>query len=137
MTDSTALTLAGRLGFRAGQVVLEIGYHDDVDQTLREDIEKVTGQSMVDEDRRGWVDVVLVWHREGDGDLADTLADTVPPLTDGGYVLILTPKPGWEGHVAPSGIAEAVPVASPAQAPSVSAGDNWTATRLMDPRTKH
>ncbi|MDF0376274.1 DUF3052 domain-containing protein [Streptomyces sp. KA12] len=130
-------TLAGRLGFRAGQVVMEIGYHDDVDQMLRDDIEKVTGQSMVDEEYTGWVDVVLLWHRQDADDPADTLADAVPPLTDTGYVLILTPKPGREGHVDPYAIAEALSATTLAQDPSTVVGDHWTAMRLVDPRSKY
>ncbi|MET8714892.1 DUF3052 domain-containing protein [Streptomyces sp. NPDC004735] len=137
MADSTGLTLARSLGFRAGQVVMEIGYHNDVDQMLREDIEQVTGRSMVDEEHRGWVDVVLLWHRKDDSDLADTLADAAPPLTAEGYVLILTPKPGREGHVACYAIAEALSDTSLAQAPSTTVGDGWTAMRLVGPRTKY
>ncbi|MEH0399206.1 DUF3052 domain-containing protein [Streptomyces sp. B21-088] len=135
MADSTGLTLARRLGFRAGQVVMEIGYHDDVDQMLREDIENVTGQLMVDEEHRGWVDVVLLWHRQDDGDLADILADAVPPLAHEGYVLILTPQPGREGHVARYAIVEALPATALAQDPT-ELGD-WTVLRLVGPRTKY
>ncbi|WP_329212543.1 DUF3052 family protein [Streptomyces sp. NBC_01708] len=135
MADSTALALARRLGFRAGQVVMEIGYHDDVDQMLREVIEQVTGRSMVDEEHRGCVDVVLLWHRQDDGDLADALAEAVPPLTDEGYVLILTPQPGGEGRGARYAIAEALSATALAQDPT-ELGD-WTVLRLVDPRTKH
>lgn len=135
MADSTGLTLARRLGFRTGQVVMEIGYHNDVDQMLREDIERVTGRSMVDEEHRGWVDVVLLWHRQDDGDLADTLAEAVPSLTEKCHVLILTPEPGREGHVARHAIAEALSATTLVKDPTVV--DGWTVLRLVDPRTKH
>lgn len=135
MTDSTGLTLAGRLGFRAGQLVMEIGYHDDVEQMLRQGVEQVTGQPIVDEEYTGWVDVVLLWHRQGDGDLADILADAVPPLADDGYVLILTPRPGRVGHVARCAIAEALAATTLVKDPTMVNG--WTVLRLADTRTKH
>src|SRR5436305_14294446 len=64
---------AARLGFQPGQVVQEIGYDDDVDQELREAIEEITGQDLVDEDYDDVADAVVLWFRDEDGDLTDAL----------------------------------------------------------------
>ena len=37
-------------------------------------------------------DAVLLWWRDGDGDLGDALVDMVGVLDDGGFVVLLTPK---------------------------------------------
>ena len=68
------------------------------------------------------VDVVLLWWRDGDGDLVDALVDALTPLADGGYIWLLTPKAGRDGHVEPSEIGEAAPTAGLSQTSSVSAG---------------
>ena len=68
---------AARLGFQPGQVVQEIGYDDDVDQELREGIEAVIGQELVDEDYDDVADAVVLWFRDEDGDLTDALVDAI------------------------------------------------------------
>src|SRR6266851_5540297 len=101
--------LAGRLGIKPGQVVQEIGYDDDCDEQLRDEIDGLENVELVDEDYDDVVDVVLLWWRDGDGDLVDALVDALTPLADGGYIWLLTPKAGREGHVEPSDIGEAAP----------------------------
>src|SRR5699024_9637190 len=76
-TESGAL---GRLGFRPGQVVIEYGYDDDVDETFREQVEDATASPLEDEDFDGVVDAVLLWWRDGDGDLGDDLMDAIATL---------------------------------------------------------
>ena len=76
-------SLAERLGLKAGQVVQEIGFDDDVDEGLRESVEAVTENELVDEDYEDVVDVVLLWWREEDGDLFEGLTDAMIPLTGG------------------------------------------------------
>ena len=95
---------AARLGFSSGQVIQEIGYDDDADEELRSSVEAVCGNELVDEDYDDVVDVVLLWWREGDGDLFDALSDALTTLADGGHIWLLTPKAGREGHVEPSDI---------------------------------
>ena len=75
---------AARLGFEPGQVVQEIGYDDDVEQELREGIEAVIGQELVDEDYDDVADVVVLWFRDEDGDLTDALVDAIGLLDEGG-----------------------------------------------------
>jgi hypothetical protein len=80
--------------------------------------------------------VVLLWWRDGDGDLVDALVDALTPLADGGYIWLLTPKAGRASHVEPSEIGEAAPTAGLSQTSSVSAGRDWLGTRLVAPRAR-
>lgn len=125
---------AARLGFEPGQVVQEIGYDDDVELELREGIEATTGQELVDEDYDDVADVVLLWFRDEDGDLTDALVDSIGLLEDGGTVWLMTPKTGREGYVEPSDINEAAQTAGLAQTKSISAGKDWTGSRLVTPK---
>jgi hypothetical protein len=128
---------AERLGIKPGQVVQEIGYDTDSDEALRDAIVGVDGVELVGEDDEvDVVDVVLMWYREGDGDLVDSLVDALTPLADGGYIWLLTPKAGREGHVEPSDIGEAAPTAGLSQTSSVSAGRDWSGTRLVAPKAR-
>jgi hypothetical protein len=127
---------AERLGIKPGQVVQEIGYDDDSDDGLRDAIVEVDGVELVSEDYDDVVDVVLMWYRDGDGDLVDSLVDAVAPLADGGYIWLLTPKSGRPGHVEPSDIGEAAPTAGLSQTSSVSAARDWSGTRLVAPKAR-
>ena len=128
--------LAGRLGIKPGQVVQEIGYDDDCDEDLRDSIAAVKDVELVDEDFDDVVDVVLIGWRDGDGDLVDALVDALTPLADGGYIWLLTPKSGREGHVEPSEVGEAAPTAGLSQTSSVSAARDWSGSRLVAPQAR-
>ncbi|GAB2711913.1 DUF3052 domain-containing protein [Kitasatospora kifunensis] len=121
---------AARLGFEPGQVVQEIGYDDDVDQDLREGIESLIGQDLVDEDYDDVADVVLLWFREEDGDLPDALVDAIGLLEDGGTIWLLTPKSGRDGYIEPSDIQDAAQTVGLSPAKAVSVAKDWTGTRL-------
>lgn len=125
---------AARLGFEPGQVVQEIGYDEDVELELREGIEATTGQELVDEEYDDVADVVLLWFRDEDGDLTDALVDAIGLIEDGGTVWLMTPKTGRDGYVEPSDINEAAQTAGLAQTKSISAGKDWTGSRLVTPR---
>ena len=127
---------ASRLGLRAGQVVQEIGWDEDVDDDLRAGLEAVTGTELVDEDHGDVVDAVLLWWRDGDGDLVDALVDALTDLAGGGAVWLLTPKVGREGHVEPSEIGEAAPTAGLAVTTTMPVGAGWTATKLTTRSTR-
>ncbi|MEU8823499.1 DUF3052 domain-containing protein [Streptomyces sp. NPDC048636] len=126
--------LAARLGFQPGQVVQEIGYDDDVDQELREVIEEITGQELVDEEYDDVADAVVLWFREDDGDLTDALVDAIQMIDDGAPVWLLTPKTGRDGYVEPSDINEAATTAGLSQTKSFNAGKDWTGSRLVTPK---
>jgi hypothetical protein len=128
--------LAERLGIKPGQVVQEIGYADDCDEQLRSAVAQQKDVEFVDEDYGDVVDAVLLWWRDGDGDLTEALIDALTPLTDGGYIWLLTPKPGRDNYVEPSEIGEASPAAGLSQTSSMSAGRDWLGTRLVAPRAR-
>lgn len=126
---------AARLGFEPGQVVQELGYDDDVDQELREGIEEITGEELADEDYDDVPDAVLLWFRDEDGDLTDVLVDATSAIDQGALIWLLTPKTGREGHVEPSDIGEAAQTAGLAQTSSLNIVKDWTASRLVTPKT--
>lgn len=125
---------AERLGIQAGQVIQELGYDEDCDDELRESVIERSGGNFVDEDSDEVVDVVLLWWREDDGDMVDTLVDAIGPLADTGVVWLLTPKTGRRGHVEASDISEAAPTAGLQQTSTVNAGKDWSGARLSTPR---
>ncbi len=127
-------SLADRFGLESGMVVMEMGYDDDVDESLREMLIDRCGE-LVDEDTDEVVDVVLLWWRDGDGDLVETLIDALGPLANNGVVWLLTPKAGRPGHVEPSEVNESAPTAGLQQTSTLNAGKDWTASRLVTPRS--
>ncbi|MEU4212705.1 DUF3052 domain-containing protein [Streptomyces sp. NPDC026206] len=125
---------AARLGFQPGQVVQEIGFDDDVDQELREAIEEITGQDLVDEDYDDVADAVVLWFRDEDGDLTDALVDAIGLLEDGGIIWLMIPKTGRDGYVEPSDVSEAAQTAGLSQTKSISVAKDWVAARLVAPK---
>lgn len=125
---------AARMGFAAGQVVLEIGAEDDVDESLRTSIEQTVGSSMVGDGFDDVADVVVLWWHDDDGDLVDALVDGLSALTSGGVLWLFTPKAGRDGHVEPSDIGEAARTAGLSSTKSTSAAADWAGTRLVAPK---
>jgi hypothetical protein len=123
--------LAERMGVRSGMLVMEVGYDSDSDETLRDQIEEESGESLVDEESDEVVDVVLCWYREGDGDLVDILVDCVTPLADDGVIWVLTPKRGRDGAVDASDISEAASVAGLSETSIITVSGEWSAVRLV------
>lgn len=126
--------IAGKLGVEPGMVVQEIGWDEDVDETVRDAVEERAGDDLLDEDAVDVVDLVLMWWREGDGDLVDALVDAIGPLADNGVIWVLTPKTGRPGHVEPSEIAEAAPTAGLSQTSNATISDGWAGARLVAPK---
>ncbi|MBF6134936.1 DUF3052 domain-containing protein [Nocardia otitidiscaviarum] len=129
-----AQNYAQKLGISHGMVVQELGWDEDTDDTLRNSIEETIGSELLDEDTDEVVEVVLLWWRDGDGDLVDELLNVITPLADDGIVWVLTPKTGQPGHVDPSEIAESAPSAGLNSTTPVSLG-SWTGTKLTQPKT--
>lgn len=117
-------------GFTTGQAVQELGYDDDVDMDLRDTIEDSIDDDMLDEDAQEIVDGVILWWRDGDGDLTDALVDSLTTLAEGGPVWLLTPKPGREGHVLPAAVQEAANTAGMRAMNTMSVAPDWSGTRL-------
>jgi DUF3052 family protein len=136
--DRTATQNTGtRLGFTAGMVVQELGWDDDVDDDLRADIEDTIDGDLVDGEYGNVVESVLLWWRDGDGDLVDSLVDSLTDLVAGGAIWLLTPKVGRPGAVDPADITEAAPVAGLSTTTTAAVSRDWAATRLVAPRSPH
>jgi hypothetical protein len=131
--SALAATL-GRLGFSAGQVVQELGWDSDVDEDLRLAVEVVTTTDLEDEDYADVADAVVVWFRDGDDDLVDTLVDALTNLAEGGFVVLLTPKAARPDHVDPSDIEESAVTAGLHTAGAASVSPEWGAVRLVSPK---
>ena len=130
---------ASRLGFESGMVVQELGYDDDADDAFRDAITEITGEALVGDDTEDVVDAILLWWRDDDGDLVDALVDALTDLKAGGVVWLMTPKVGREGYVDASDVAEAAPTAGLSTTSSLTVTDDWSATKLVmpkSPRTK-
>ena len=119
------------MGIQSGFLVLQRGYADDSDSQLSKEVAETSGNELLDEDSREVVDAVITWWREDDGDLVDELVDCLTYLTDGGQVWLLTPKVGRDGHVEPSDIQDAAPIAGLSVTSTIALAKDWTATRLV------
>lgn len=124
---------ASKLGLTSGQIVQELGWDDDVDDALRLAVEDAVDGELVEEAVEA-VDVVLLWWREGDGDLVDGLVDSLTDLTDTGYIWLMTPKVGRTGYVDASDLSESAITAGLAQTVSATVSAEWSATKLVRPR---
>ena len=120
---------AGRLGFAPDTVIQELGWDEDVDEELRQAIESQCGNELVG-DVSDVVDGVILWWRDGDGDLVDALVDSLQDLADGGSVWLITPKVGRSGYVSGADIVEAAPIAGLSTTTTSSASPEWSATKL-------
>ena len=133
--DGTATQKSGdRLGLKPGLVLQELGWDEDVDDALRIEIEDAIDADMVDGEYGNVVDSVLLWWREGDGDLVDTLVDSLTDLVAGGVIWLLTPKVGRPAAVDPAAIAEAAPIAGLSTTTTAAVSQDWAATRLVAPK---
>jgi hypothetical protein len=117
-------------------VVQELGWDEDVDDAVREEIENTIDADMVDADHGDVVDAVVLWWRDNDGDLVDALVDSLTDLAGGGAIWLLTPKVGRPGAVDPADVAEAAPIAGLSTTTTVAVGKEWTATKLVAPKSR-
>lgn len=121
-----------RLGIKVDQLILEVGFdQSDCDQTIRDAINTKTGNKFLDATSQEVVDAVILWWRDGDGDLVDELVDALTYLTEDGPIWLFTPKVGRAGYVESSDIQDAAPTAGMSQTTSFSACADWSATRLI------
>ena len=120
-----------RMGLAKGDLVLEVGFDGDCDSTLRDEIRGITETEFIENTTSDVVDAVIIWWRDGDGDLVDELMDAITYLAENGSIWVLTPKVGRDGHVEPSDIQDAAPVAGLSQTSTIALAKDWTATRLV------
>ena len=119
------------MGFQKGDLILEVGTAADCDESLRSEIAIITGTKFLSGKAEEVVDAVIIWWRDGDGDLVDELMDGLTYLSETGPIWVLTPKVGRDGHVEPSDIQDAAPVAGLSQTSTIAVASDWTATRLV------
>jgi hypothetical protein len=122
-----------KLGLVPGMAVQEIGWDSDVDDDVRVMFEDAVDGELVEEAVEP-VDLVLLWWRDGDGDLVDGLVDALTDLTSSGYIWLMTPKVGRDGYVDAADLAEAAVTAGLAQTTSASVSSDWAATKLVRPK---
>ena len=120
-----------RMGLAKGDLVLEVGFDSDCDSTLRDEIRGITGTELIENSTTDVVDAVIIWWRDGDGDLVDELMDAITYLAENGSIWVLTPKVGRDGHVEPRDIQDAAPVAGLSQTSTIALAKDWSATRLV------
>jgi len=125
-----------RLGLKPGMVVQELGWDEDVDDSVRVAIEDAIDADLVDGDYGDVVDAVVLWWRDSDGDLVDALVDTLTDLVGGGAIWLLSPKIGRPNAVAASDIAEAAPIAGLSNTTTIPISTDWTATKLVAPKSR-
>ena len=119
------------MGLAKEDLVLEVGHDSDCDSTLRDQLMTITGTQFLEGSTSEVVDAVIIWWREGDGDLVDELMDALTYLSETGPIWVLTPKVGRIGHVEPSDIHDAAPIAGLSVTSTIALAKDWTATRLV------
>ena len=103
-----------------------------VDDSIRAQIEELTGEDLVDEDYDSAVDGVIVWWRDGDDEdeLSDTIVDAYAVLGNDGPLWILTPKPGRPGAASSSTVQSAAQTAGMNAATPLTVSSDWNGIRL-------
>lgn len=120
-----------RMGIAPGELILELGFDTDCDLELQASVSERCGQKLLQSGAQEVVDAVILWWRDGDGDLVDDLVDALTYLSESGPIWLLTPKAGLEGHVEPSDIQDAAPTAGLSQTVTFLAAPRWSATKLV------
>ncbi|MDY5786138.1 DUF3052 domain-containing protein [Corynebacterium sp.] len=126
---------ADRLSIASDSVVQEIGWDEDADSAISEDIEDTLGSPLLDEDSHELCDVILLWFRSSDGDLVDALVDAARNLADGGRIWLLTPSAASADAVNPGDISESAQLAGLVQTKADRLGD-WQGSCLTAAGTK-
>lgn len=119
------------MGFAKGDQILEIGYAADCDDSLRTKISEISGTELINIDPTEVVDAVILWWRDGDGDLIDELMDALTYLSESGPIWVMVPKMGRANYVEASEIQDAAPIAGLTVTSSVAVSTDWSATRLV------
>lgn len=122
------------MGLTRGQVVQELGWDEDVDESLRALVMEAVEGELVFEPLEA-VDAVLLWWRDEDGDVADGLMDALRDLSSAGLVWLLTPKVGRPGYVDPADIAEGAVTAGLALANIAKVSADWQAQKVVRPKS--
>ena len=122
------------LGLEPGMVVEEVGWDDDADGALRDDIMDIIDADMVEEALEG-VDAVVLWWRFDDGDVADGLVEAMTDLAPTGYIWLMTPKVGRVGFIETSDLSEGAVTAGLALTGTANVSADWQATKVVRPKS--
>lgn len=128
-------TLLEELGLQSDALVQEIGADSDVDDALRDALDELLDEPLLDEDEQEVVDAVLLWFRSGEEDLTDALLDALTTLDEGGAVWLMTPRSGRTGYVPPVEIQDAATDAGLHVTSSAGVSSDWAASRLVHRKT--
>ncbi|MDR2930185.1 MAG: DUF3052 domain-containing protein [Propionibacteriaceae bacterium] len=123
-----------QLGLARGMVVEELGWDDDVAEDFRQAVMEDIDSDLVEESTEA-VDAVILWLRDDDGDVVDLLIDSLTDLGPQGFLWVLTPKIGRPGHVAQSDLSEGVLAAGLVLTTTVSASAQWSAHKVVRPKS--
>ncbi len=123
-----------KLGLTGGLAVQELGWDEDVDEALRDQLMDQIEADFVYEAVEA-VDVVLLWWRDEDGDLVDGLMDALKDLSPTGHLWLLTPKVGRAGFVDPADLADGSIGAGLSLTGSAQVSREWQAHKLVRPKT--
>ncbi len=121
------------LGLTSGMSVQELGWDEDVDEAVRDQIMDHIESDFV-YDAVEAVDVVLLWWRDDDGDLVDGLMDSLKDLSASGWICLLTPKVGKPGFVDPADISEGAIAAGLSLTGAARVSSVWQAHKLVRPK---
>lgn len=121
------------MGLVEGMAIQELGWDDDADEALRDQMMDAIDGDLIDEAVEA-VDAVLLWWRDEDGDVADGLVDALRDLSPSGCIWLATPKVGRDGYVDPADIAEAAITAGLALANTVKVSAEWLVQKVVRPK---
>lgn len=126
-------TAVAQMGLSKGMAVQELGWDDDVDEDLRNEVMDAIDGDMVEEALEA-VDVVLLWWRQDDGDVVDGLVDSLTDLSDSGVIWLMTPKVGRDGQLDPADIAEGVSTAGLVLTNTANLSEGWQGQKVVRPK---
>lgn len=124
---------AAVMGLTPGMTIQELGWDEDVDHELREDIMDEIDAEFVDEALEA-VDIVLLWWRDEDGDIGDGLMDALIDLSDEGQIWLMTPKVGRSGHIEAADIQDAAKASGLTLTNPLNISDEWLAQKVVRPK---
>ena len=86
------------------------------------------------EDSIDAVDIVWLWLRSDDGDVADGLVDAMRDLSDDGFIVLVTPKVGRPGTIDPADLSDGADTAGMVLTTSYDVSEDWQAHKIVRPR---
>jgi len=122
-----------QLNLVKGMAVEELGWDADVDEDFRQAVMDIIDSDLLEESPEA-VDAIILWLREGDGDVMDLLIDSLTDLGPAGFLWVLTPKIGRPGHVAQSDLNEGAVAAGLGLTTSVAVSKDWSAHKIVRPK---